>query len=49
MADHPRDVVEQALVRAEGRRGDALEDGAVVRTVHARVEESMRGRALGRP
>ncbi len=39
VADDARDVVEQALVRAEGGRGDSVEDGAVVRTGEPRVQE----------
>ena len=39
VADDARYVVEQALVRAEGRRGDSVQNGAVVRTGEARVQE----------
>ena len=46
VADDAGDVVEQALVRAEGRVGDPLEDGAaLVRAGDALVEE---GRELVR-
>ena len=38
VADHPGDVVEQALVRLERRGGDALEDVAVVGPGHAVIE-----------
>ena len=38
VADHPRDVVEQALVRAEGGVGDVVEDRAIVRAGDAGVE-----------
>ena len=46
VADHPRDVVEQAFVRAEGGVGDAFEDGSVVRPHHTRFEEFDQGGPL---
>ncbi len=48
VADDAGDVVEQALVRLEGGRGDALEDLALVRAGDALVEEGREARPTGR-
>ncbi len=48
VADDARDVVEQALVRAEGGRCDSVEDGAVVRAGDALRRGTSRERPTGR-
>ena len=49
VADDAGDVVEQALVRAEGGAGDPVEDRAVVRADDAVLEEGRRRRRVWSP